>query len=280
MTEAPTLLTQIADRSPNLSRTFRVIGDSVLQDPDGFAEKSLRELSQALGVSEPSIIRFGRAFGYKGLPELRIGIAKAIGTQNAARHPQAEPPLSEKALVNPAEKRAIAKAALPLLGDAQAILLDSGSTAQAFAQELGAAQPLTIMTTGVGTLLSLLEFEQHKLMLPGGHVRRDAAALTGRMVEDVLASMSFDITFIGADSIDLEFGLATYSEDEAHLTRVILKAARKSVLLADHGKFSTRQLHHICRLNEIDTVVSDSGLDSSVRAHLESSGIDLRLGAV
>lgn len=279
MAGATTLLTEIVDRTPELSRTFRVIGESVIEDPDGFAKKPLRELAETLGVSEPSIIRFGREFGYKGLPELRIGIAKAIGSQDAARLTQ-EPPLSEKARLNASEKRAIARTAVPLLKDAQAILLDSGSTAQAFARELGRAQPLTIMTTGVGTLLSQLDFTQHKLMLPGGHVRQDAVALTGRMVEDVLASMSFDIAFIGADSIDLDFGLATYSEDEAHLTRVILKAARKSVLLADHSKFGTRQLHRICGLGEIDTVVSDIGLSTETCAHLEAAGIDLRLAKV
>ena len=279
MNEPTSLLAQIADRTPDLSRTFRVIGDSVLEDPDAFAEKTLRELSETLGVSEPSIIRFGREFGYKGLPELRLGIARAVGSQNAAQNPQVEPALAEKARKSRKEKRAIARAALPLLGEAQAILLDSGSTAQAFAQELGAAQPLTIMTTGVGTLLSLLDFPQHKLMLPGGNVRRDAVALTGRMVEDVLASMSFDIAFIGADSIDLDFGLATYSEDEAHLTRVILKAARRSVLLADHSKFGAPHLHRICGLDEIDAILSDSGLHEDHRLRLENTGVDIHIAA-
>ncbi len=270
-------MARISEQMPNLSKTFRMIGKSILENPDAFAKKSLRVLAESLNVSEPSIIRFGREFGYRGLPELRLAIARDMGSHDSALLASLEPALFEKAKQHIEEKRAIAYTASTLIDDEQAIVLDSGSTVKFFAQQLSGAAPLKIMTTGLGTLLSLLQFEQHTLMLPGGNVRRDAMALTGRMVENVMGSMFFDTAFIGADSIDLDFGLSTYSEDEAHLTRIILRSARKTIVLVDNSKFRSPQLHRICGLDEIDAIVTDTDLPMDQRQRLLNSNVALHI---
>ena len=279
MSQASNILTEIRSALPGLSRTFNKIGEHVLADPADFSKLPLRDLSKSIGVSEPSILRFGREFGVGSLPELRFEIARALGMSEVSGLAALEPALAAKTEVNIARKQAIAHAAEPLLNEDTAIILDSGSTILAFADVLRNAAPLTVMTTGIATLLSLRDCAQHKLMIPGGTFRADAMSVTGRMVEDALSKMQFDTAYVGADSISLDVGLATYSEEESHLTCALIGAARRVVVLADSTKFRAPRLHRICDLKAVDVIVSDAGLCDHTAGMLRDTGINLIVAA-
>src|SRR6201996_5981780 len=62
---------------PNLAPVERRVAQAVLDDPQGVAWRSISELARACGTSATSVVRFCRAVGLRGYPDLRLGLAGA-----------------------------------------------------------------------------------------------------------------------------------------------------------------------------------------------------------
>ncbi len=277
MPSAFNIVEKIQRERDDLSRAFRAVADFLAAEPEKFIRSPIRELSVAIGVSEPTLIRFSRHYDYSGFPDLRLAIAMSLAAADKRISDQLEPNLTDKEGVNPDTKRAIAKSALSLIETDNSILLDSGSTVQFLAELLQDAAGLTIFTTSVNTLLLLKDSRQHQLMLPGGVLRPEAMSLGGRMTEGALDGMSFDTAYVGTDSIHPDFGLSTFSEEEAHLNRAMLRASRRVVVLADASKFGSPALHKICDLSQVDILITDDRLPTELREQIVAQGPEVVL---
>jgi DNA-binding MurR/RpiR family transcriptional regulator len=73
------LLVQIRALIPSLPPSEQRVGAASVADPAGVAGKTIRELAQSCDTSETTVVRFCRAIGLRGYPELRIGLAAAAG---------------------------------------------------------------------------------------------------------------------------------------------------------------------------------------------------------
>lgn len=268
------LIARIAEDRGNLSRAFRLVADALLADPERFMAGSVQEISTSAGVSQPSVVRFCRHYGFNGVPDFRIALAMSLVAQsNAPSRPFLEPSMADKANVNTDKKMAIAIAALDLIETDRAVILDSGSTLQLFAGHLRDASGLTILTAGLNIVETLWGCRQHSLIMPGGVVRFDARALTGRMLEQSLANMRFDTVYFGADSFDADEGLSTFNEDEAHQGAAMAGVSKRVVVLVDSSKFRATSLHRFCAIDRIDTVVTDWAVPDAVVATLRGHGV-------
>ncbi|MGF7007588.1 transcriptional regulator [Aminobacter sp. BE322] len=266
------LIELISNDLPELNKTFRRVGQYLLSAPDGFMHKPVQEIALAAEVSEPSVVRFCRRYGFKGLPDFRIALAMALA-RGSERSSYLEPRISDKAVVNLAQKKAIARFARSLVGTDRSIIVDSGSTAQLFAESLRDAAGLVIMTTALNIVDALRDASQHTVMLPGGTVRFESRSVSGRLVENTLASMRFDTVYLGADAIDPEFGLSTFNEDEAHQNTAMINVCQRVVVLADSTKFKAPALHRFCELDRIHSIVTDNGLPDEVTEMIEARGV-------
>lgn len=277
MSDHDDILQRIRDDRDSLSRAFRTIADFLTAEPGGFINTPMRALSERIGVSEPTLIRFARHYDYQGLPDLRLAVAMSLAASDKGASVNLEPRLKDKEAVNRAAKRAIAARAAELAADDNSLLLDSGSTVQHLAEALVAAPGKTILTTGLNAVLALRNADQHRLIMPGGTVRAGAMSLAGRMAEANLAEMNIDTVYLGADSLHPVHGLSTYGEEEAHLNRAMIRASRRVVALADASKFRSPALHHICDLSEVDIIITDSSLSPKHRAAIEATSTTLIL---
>lgn len=259
-----------------LSKAFRRVGVYLIAQPDGFMHKSIQEISRVAAVSEPTVIRFCRHYGFKGMADFRIALAMSLaGQAGAGDQSYLEPRVSDKAGVNLPQKAAIAHAALRLVAQDRSIIVDSGSTTQLFVAGLRDASPLVIMTTGLNIVETLRGSPQHKVMLPGGTVRYESMSLSGGMVETTLANMRFDTLYLGADSIDPEMGLSTFNEVEAHQNAAMIRICNRVVVLADSTKFRAPALHRFCDVAQIHTIITDTGLPDTIAARLEAQGVQV-----
>ncbi len=62
---------------PSLARVEQRVAQQVLADPFGTAMQSISELAAMCGTSATTVVRFCRAIGLRGYPELRIALASA-----------------------------------------------------------------------------------------------------------------------------------------------------------------------------------------------------------
>ncbi|MEE9388336.1 MAG: hypothetical protein V3U96_06980 [Paracoccaceae bacterium] len=267
------IISVIEDRLPDLTRAQRKIGEAILFNPKRFVGLSMHEIAVEVGTSEPTVVRFSREFGMSGLKELRIALAMSVGLGEVGESKWQELSHDDKTLILADQKLAIAREAANLVETDGAIFLDSGSTVRQLAKFLHNANPLTIMTTSLPVLLELQGSSQHKLMLSGGNFRRDSLSLTGRLAETAISDLVFDTAYIGADSIDLDHGLSTFSENEAHLTSAVIRSARRVVVLADVSKFGAARLQRICSFDNVDVIVTSAEVPDEILGRLKDKGV-------
>jgi DNA-binding MurR/RpiR family transcriptional regulator len=85
-TESPDvgILVTIRSLLPNLAPVEQRVAQTVLDDPGGVAWRSISELARSCGTSATSVVRFCRAIGLRGYPELRLALAGAVAHDDAA----------------------------------------------------------------------------------------------------------------------------------------------------------------------------------------------------
>src|SRR5437016_5044473 len=72
------ILVTIRSLLPNLAPVERRVAQAVLDDPGGAARRSISELARSCGTSATSVVRFCRAIGLRGYPDLRLALAGAV----------------------------------------------------------------------------------------------------------------------------------------------------------------------------------------------------------
>jgi len=77
------ILVTIRALLPNLAPVERRVAQAVLGDPGGAAHRSISELSRSCGTSATTVVRFCRAVGLRGYPELRLALAAAVAHGDA-----------------------------------------------------------------------------------------------------------------------------------------------------------------------------------------------------
>ncbi|MGH3295500.1 MAG: MurR/RpiR family transcriptional regulator [Trebonia sp.] len=78
------ILVTIRSLLPNLAPVEQRVAQAVLDDPAGVAWWSISELARSCGTSATSVVRFCRAIGLSGYPELRLALAGAVAHDDAA----------------------------------------------------------------------------------------------------------------------------------------------------------------------------------------------------
>jgi DeoR family transcriptional regulator of aga operon len=99
----------------------------------------------------------------------------------------------------------------------------------------------------------------------------------GTYAEHILADFFCSKLFLGVDGIDLDFGLTTTNAMEAHLNRQMISVSQKTIVLCDSTKFGRRGFGKICGLDEIDQIITDSGVSEHIDKTLEGLGITVTI---
>jgi DNA-binding MurR/RpiR family transcriptional regulator len=78
------ILVTIRSLLPNLAPVEQRVAQAVLDDPGGAARRSISDLSRSCGTSATTVVRFCRAVGLRGYPELRLALAAAVAHGGAS----------------------------------------------------------------------------------------------------------------------------------------------------------------------------------------------------
>ncbi|MDG4771112.1 DeoR/GlpR family DNA-binding transcription regulator [Solwaraspora sp. WMMD792] len=183
-----------------------------------------------------------------------------------------EPALATRDAVLTTEKERIAKAALAELPHEGAIILDAGTTTARLAAILPADRELTVVINSPALATVLGARSNLNVLLLGGRVRGRTMATVDDWALRPLADVYVDVAFIGTNGCSVERGLTTPDPAEAAVKRAMIGAARRSVVLADHTKIGNDYLARFGRLADIDTLITDNGLNADLVAEVEAAG--------
>lgn len=189
----------------------------------------------------------------------------------------ADRPVNEKEKIRSNEKMLIGQAAANLIEPDDCIMIASGTTVLALARQIHPKGNLTVITAALNVALELIHHPQIEVIQLGGMVRKSSSSTTGPYAEKVLDDFSCNKLFLGVDGIDVEFGLTTTNALEAHLNRKMIAAAQKTIVLADSSKFGKRGFGRICGPEEVDQIITDSGISDHMAKTLRGMGIEVTI---
>lgn len=186
-----------------------------------------------------------------------------------------EPDMSLRKVQNLDEKRRIAAAALRLVEDGDTIILDTGTTTCELARLLGEKRNLTVVTNDLPIALLLEEFEEVRVVLVGGMVRKKfhctvASSFSGM---NALSGLAVDKAFMAANGFSLEKGASTPDMNHSETKKLMISIAARVILLFDSSKMGRNSFAIFAPLDRIDVVVTDF-LKEDERRQMEESGIE------
>jgi DeoR family fructose operon transcriptional repressor len=77
---------------------------------------------------------------------------------------------------------------------------------------------------------------------------------------------------MATNGVSVGRGLTTPDPSEAASKKAMVAAARRVVLLADRTKFQDDYLARFAELADVDTLITDNGIDSRLAADIEAAG--------
>jgi DeoR family transcriptional regulator, fructose operon transcriptional repressor len=169
------------------------------------------------------------------------------------------------------DRERIAKAALAEIPADGAILLDADLTTYRLAEALPTDRELTVVTNSVTVASTLTAWPNLTLMLLGGRLRPDMAAVDDWSLR-VLRETYVDVAFIGTGGLSVARGLTTTDEASATMKRAVIAAARRVVVLTDHTTIGIDDPVVFGSLPDIDTIITDSGVDPALAQALAAAG--------
>jgi DeoR/GlpR family transcriptional regulator of sugar metabolism len=220
----------------------------LLESRDGV---TVAELARTFGVSEVTVRSDLGVLARRGL------VARIRGGARALQRGQSEIAFDVRLRVQEQAKRAVAGAAAALVGDGEAIALDSSTTAYYIAQQLRDKHELVVVTNGLRIAEALADAPGVSVIVPGGVLRHPAMSLVGDFAAGVLRSTQIGKGFFGARGISLDRGLMDLNPEEVRFKRELAEACEHVVGVFDHTKWERSALLSFVPAQRVDTIVTD-----------------------
>jgi len=84
-----------------------------------------------------------------------------------------------------------------------------------------------------------------------------------------------DKAILGISAIDPAYGISTANHAEAQIKKMVSKAAKTRIALADHGKFGLQCFAYVGPITDLNILVTDSGTDPSYIRALRDCGLQV-----
>lgn len=157
-------------------------------------------------------------------------------------------------------KKQIAKQAAGYVKNGDMIFMDSSSTVSHMIPFLSQFRDLTVVTNFPQASIALGEAGIRNFCT-GGLLLEDSFAYVGQYAQEFFRHFHADLLFFSCRGFHPETGDFTdASIQEVEVRRVMLRQAKRKILLCDSSKFGKVYPHILCNRDEIDLMISDVDL--------------------
>lgn len=158
------------------------------------------------------------------------------------------------------EKRAIGAKAAELVTPGDTIIIDVGTTCAAVAEAIVARAELyevTIVTNGLN-IAPIFEpaMPRFRVVVTGGTVRPLQHSLVDPFGGPVLERLHADLMFVGCNGVHPEHGVTNINLPEAEMKHRMMRAAQRSVAVADGSKIGQVSTAWVCDIDAIDLLIT------------------------
>lgn len=233
---------------------------------------SYRELEAALDASPATIRRDLSRLEERGRILRVHGGAKLPPEDRADAAPRLlGTPFDQSITLNLSAKQAIGRAAAALVTPGEGIMIDGGTTTLQMCPHL-AGLDCQVLTNSLHIVNALLPQEGTRILVPSGALFREQNIILAPSGEDSMPRFHAPRLFMGAAAIGPQ-GVMQADVILVAAERRLIDRAEKVILLVDSSKFGSSSGGIVCTLDEIDVLVTDSGLRDEDRAMLDAAGV-------
>lgn len=206
------------------------------------------QIAKALYTSEATVRRDLAHMEAEGLVK-RVYGGVVLEKQNL--------PLDLRLNEHASAKKEIAERAAKMLFDGCSVFLDASSTASHLLPHLMQFSDLTVITNSHRAVETL---RQSKLnfICTGGRMITSNQAYVGPIAEAALENLCVDFAFFSSQGVSEDGEVTDFSEEETSLRRVLLRRAKKPILLCDSSKVGKKYLYRLGNLSDMAAVITDS----------------------
>jgi len=188
--------------------------------------------------------------------------------------PSPELPLEEASRVRIADKRRIGARAAAQVRNGETIILDVGSTTTEMAKALPPTlRDVVVVTNALNIALLLESHPGISVIVTGGMLRPLQHSLVNPYGTVLLSQINADKAFLGCNGVDPAKGLTNTNLQEAEVKTQMLRAARETIVLADHSKLLKVATARIAGLEAIHVLVTDHSADPEALRALTEAGL-------
>ncbi len=239
-------------------------------DQRGFI--SFQDLEKHLTASAATIRRDLQRLDDAGLvSRVRGGVKRAGNSPEPTGRTLSGVPFHENINRNRRQKEAIGRAAAKLCSVGEGVMIDGGSTTLQMCPHL-AGLNLQVLTNSLHIVNALLAQSGTRVLVPGGQVFPEQNIILSAAGDDGMPRFHAPRLFLGAASV----GPAGLMQADIILVageRRFIDRADEIIVVVDSSKFDGPSGHVVCHLEEIDTVITDSGIQPARVAMLEKAGV-------
>jgi DeoR family transcriptional regulator, fructose operon transcriptional repressor len=176
---------------------------------------------------------------------------------------------------NSDEKQAIAREAEKLILDGDTVFLEGSTTVLELAARLHNRNRLTVVTNSHTIVAQLQHSAGVTVLCTGGDLQKDTVYFSGEWAQRALSEIRLDKAVLGVSAIDPAYGISTANHAEAQIKKMIVKAAKTRIALVDHSKFGKQSFAYVGPIQEIQTLITDSGTNSKYILELREAGLEV-----
>ena len=187
-------------------------------------------------------------------------------------------PFSVNEVLHIAQKRAIARAAVDLCSDGDAIIINGGTTTFQMVHPLSARR-MQVFTNSFPIAEHLLKHSKNTILLSGGAIYREQNIILSPFDNDVTRNFYAQRMFIGAHGLGA-LGLMEADPLLIQAEQKLIGQADELIVLVDASKFRSRSSMILCALSRIHTVITDDGITDREAQMLNAAGLRLIVAQV
>ncbi|MFZ4082011.1 MAG: DeoR/GlpR family DNA-binding transcription regulator [Pirellula sp.] len=173
------------------------------------------------------------------------------------------------------KKRAIALEASKLVSDHDTVLLDGGSSTYELAKQL-VGRPLQIVTNSLPVANLFSASESVDLVVLGGAIHNRTGVTHGPYTDQMLETINVQKAFLSVAGVN-ERGFYNSNMLLVETERCMMRAADRTIIVADSTKFGRSSLARMCEWEQVDTLVVDQDLSTQWRDRIATLETDLIL---
>lgn len=239
-----------------------------------------KQLSSRLSVSDMTIRRDIKELSERGLVHAYYGGISLSQEPSAPKvmNPQLRGHYFEE-ITHLAEKTAIAKFAASLIEPGDAIAVDNGTTCSQIPIYMDPDMPNIIYTYAYMILDQIIQKnnENWQLFALGGYYHANLKMFEYTDILSTIKKIHIDKLFLGAAGISVQYGVSCVQPFEIDIRRALIEVSDTIILMADSSKLGKSWLDHYAGINEIDLLITDSGISEEQKSEFETAGVHLKI---